>query len=119
VLAGREAIALDFIDGQYRREAQPLDPIVERIDELTEREAIALDFIDSQYRREAQPLDPIVERIDEFTEPGTVILAPAALDAHPDHSLRSRPRSPSRIGAATSSSTPTSPTAIATGGPGG
>jgi LmbE family N-acetylglucosaminyl deacetylase len=54
---------------------------------LAGRQAISLDFIDAQYRDGPQPLDPIVERIEELAAPGAVILAPAPLDAHPDHSL--------------------------------
>ena len=48
---------------------------------------VALDFIDAQYRRGPQLLEPIVERVAGLAEPGTRILAPAGLAAHPDHRL--------------------------------
>jgi LmbE family N-acetylglucosaminyl deacetylase len=54
---------------------------------LAGREPIALDFIDAQYRHRRQPLEPIVERVEELAKPGTLILGPAALGGHPDHSL--------------------------------
>ena len=41
-LAGRRAIALDFVDAQYRHRRQPLEPIVERIEELAKRGTLIL-----------------------------------------------------------------------------
>jgi LmbE family N-acetylglucosaminyl deacetylase len=54
---------------------------------LAGRKAIALDFVDAQYRREPQPVEPIVAQTEALAEPEALILAPAALGAHPDHRL--------------------------------
>ena len=54
---------------------------------LAGREAISLGFIDNQYRSGAQRLEPIVDALAVALAPDELVLAPAALGAHPDHDL--------------------------------
>jgi LmbE family N-acetylglucosaminyl deacetylase len=52
---------------------------------LAGRTALSLDFLDDQYCEGEQPLKPLVEAIAAASRDTALLLAPAALDGHPDH----------------------------------
>lgn len=54
---------------------------------LAGRDPTSLGFVDYQYRDVEQPIEAVVDAVASATAEGDLVLAPAGLGFHPDHSL--------------------------------